>query len=396
MNDLENDEESPVGTGSHRRLFDDQFGWPTTSDPAPISQLPPSTPQDGCTHTELLRDHAYARLFLPLNDLSGVPRLCYANVSPKNATAAYLDAADSSLNPPSGHQDRTGGVSLPASRPLQFGPIFDGRSPSPTGGPVFPPASRYFERTLFPPTSSLQLPPSLHRSIELDHLYSSQTLPQTPSAETDVTGDTSRTFVPPTLPFSWAGSYHGESDDNETFPATMAIRGSTQDNGTATTPLGTATTFLPSSSQEVLELLSHTYSVVRLPGATMDDYITLDPYPTHDEAAPSLVHQVRRFANTVAFTPPSSRVSARRNSKKYLCNVSRCSSGFAQRQGLSRHMKDIHSQRIPYPYCNDFEWSKGRLYVFKSHLKKKHPGAPLPLIRNDNMRALEYSLTRAG
>ncbi|KAH8989383.1 hypothetical protein EDB86DRAFT_2943797 [Lactarius hatsudake] len=150
----------------------------------------------------------------------------------------------------------------------------------------------------------------------------------------------------------------------------MAIRVSTWDSGTA----GTATTFLPSSSQEVL---SHTYSAVHLPDSTLNDYIPLDPYFTHDEAAPSFGHQVRRFANTVAFTPPSSRVSVRRNSKKYLCDIPRCSSGFAQRQGLNRHIKDRHLRRIRCPYCSDFEWSEGRFYLFKSHLRKMHPGAQL-------------------
>lgn len=356
--------------------FDDRLGWPTTSDPAPISQHPSSTPQD----TELLRDYAHTRSQLPPNDLSDVPQLYYANVSPKNATAEFLDEADSSFNPPSGHQDPAEGVSLPESCPLQFGPTFDGRDPSPTEGSAFPSASRYFEGTLFPSVSDLQPPPSLHRSIELDHLYFSQTLPKTPIAGTDVTRDTSHMLVPPTRPLSWARSHSGEFGGNETLSATMAIRGSTRDSSTATTPLGTTTTSLPSSSQEVLELLSHTYSAVhlRLPDSTLNDYIPLDPYSTHDDAAPSFGHQVRRFRNTAAFAPPSSRVSARRNSKKYLCNIPRCSSGFTQRQGLNRHVKDIHSRRIPCSYCSDFEWSEGRLYLFKSHFRKMHPGAPLP------------------
>ncbi|KAH8986339.1 hypothetical protein EDB92DRAFT_1268530 [Lactarius akahatsu] len=124
--------------------------------------------------------------------------------------------------------------------------------------------------------------------------------------------------------------------------------------------------------------LPRTYSAVHLPDSTLNDYNPLDPYFTHDEAAPSFGHQVHRFANTVAFTPLSGRVSARRNSKKYLCDIPRCSSGFAQRQGLNRHIKDRHLRRSPCPYCSDFEWSEGRFYLFKSHLRKKHPGAPPP------------------
>ncbi|KAH9032159.1 Mu homology domain-containing protein [Lactarius pseudohatsudake] len=191
-----------------------------------------------------------------------------ANVGPKNATAEFLDVADSSFNPPSGHQDPTEGVSLPASCPLPFGPTFGGRDPSPTEGPAFPSASRYFEGTSFPSASTLQPPPSLHRSIELDHLCFSQILPQTFSAETDVTRDTSRVLVPPTRPLSWARSHSGESCGNETFSAPMAIRVSTRDSGTATTPLA-----------------------VHLPDSTLNDYIPLDPYFTHDEAAPSFGHQ---------------------------------------------------------------------------------------------------------
>ncbi|KAH9175087.1 hypothetical protein EDB89DRAFT_1947547 [Lactarius sanguifluus] len=148
MNVLENDEESLLGTDSHRRLFDDQLGWPTTSDPAPVSQHPSSTPHGDCTYTELLRDCAHTRLQLPPNDFSGVPRLYDTNVSLKDATAECLDVADCSFDPPGGHQDPTEGVSLPASCPLGFGPTFDGRDPSPTEGSAFPSASRYFEGTL--------------------------------------------------------------------------------------------------------------------------------------------------------------------------------------------------------------------------------------------------------
>ncbi|KAH9049281.1 hypothetical protein EDB83DRAFT_1410125 [Lactarius deliciosus] len=358
MNVLENDEESLVETGSHRRPFDDQLGWPTMSEPAPVLQHPSSTPQGDYTHTELLRDCAHTHLQLPPNDLSGVSRLYYTNVSLEDATAEFLDVADSSFDPPSGHQDPTEGVSLPALCdlcPLGFCPTFDGHDPSPTEGSAFPSASRYFEGTLFPSASSLQPPPSLHGSIELDRVCFSQTLPQTFSAETDVTRDTSRVLVPPTLPLSSARSYSGESGGNETFSALMAIRVSTRDSGTATTPLA-----------------------VHLPDSTLNDYIPLDPYSTLDEAAPSFEHQVRRFANTVEFTPPSSRVSGRRNSKKYMCDIPRCSSGFAQRQGLNRHMKDRHLRRSRCPYCSDFEWSEGRFYLFKTHLRNMHPGAPLP------------------
>ncbi|KAH8989381.1 hypothetical protein EDB86DRAFT_3197855 [Lactarius hatsudake] len=234
------------------------------SDPAPVSQPPSSTPQGDYAHTELLRNRAQTRLQLPPNDLPGVPRLYYTNVSLEDATAEFLDVADSSFDPPSGHQDHTEGVNLPASCSLRFGSTFDGRDPSPTEGSAFLSASRYFEGTLFPSASILQPPPSLHQNIELDRARFSQTLPQTFSAETDVTRDTSRVLVPPTPPLSSARSYFGESGDNETFSSSMAICVSTWGSGTATTPLA-----------------------VHLPDSTLNDYIPLHPY----EAAPSFGHQ---------------------------------------------------------------------------------------------------------
>ncbi len=170
----------------------------------------------------------------------------------------------------------------------------------------------------------------------------------------------------PTRPFSWTGSYSGEFGDQEAFPTTTAIRGSTQDSSTATTSFGEMEMHSTSFSQAPG---LQTYSAVHLPDSTPNDYSSPDPPSTHDEAA----HQLE---TTVAFTPPSSRVSSHRNPKKYWCHS--CPSGFVQEQGLNRHIKDTHSQRNSCPYCRDFEWSKGRLYLFKRHLRKIHPGAPLP------------------
>ncbi|KAH9032162.1 hypothetical protein EDB85DRAFT_1274916 [Lactarius pseudohatsudake] len=358
MDVLENDEESLVGTGAHRRLFND-----------PISQHPSSTPQDYWTYTELLRGHVHYSGYcsIPPNGPSDVTQLRYANVDPMNATTGFPDEGDSSLDSLSGHHDHTEGVGPLVSGPLPFSPTFDGRGASSTEGSAFLP---------FPSASHLQPPISPHRDIEFDHLHFSQTLPHTPSASTDVTRDTSRMLAPlsddhpfpSTRPFSWPESYSGESGDHEAFLATMAIRGSTLDSGTATT-------FSPLE----LRSMAHTYSAVHPPDWTLDGYSPVDPYSTHDEAAPSLEHQVHQPANTVAFTtPPSGRVSARRNSKKYRCDIQGCTSAFAQRQGLNRHTKDKHSSLKPCLYCSDFEWSEGRSYLFKKHLKKMHPGAPLP------------------
>ncbi|KAI9429822.1 hypothetical protein H4582DRAFT_147503 [Lactarius indigo] len=311
---LENDEGLPVGTGANGRLFNDQLNWPGTSDPAPISQCPPSATQDDGTFMELPGEYAHY--------------------------------------------------------------------PPPTEGPASLPVPRHSEETLvtFPSALDLQQPP-LHQpeGIELGRLYSSPTLPRIPSAaETDVMRDTSCVIAPlsddhpfvPTRLVPSPGSYFGESSDHEWFTATMGIRGSTCDCGTMTTPLGTTTTFSPSSSQ-ALGLHSHSY-------LTLDDHSSLDPCSTHDEAAPSLGHHVCQLANTVGFTPPSSRAPARRNPKKYRCIIPGCSSRFAQRQGLNRHIKDKHSQLNSCLYCGDFEWSKGRSYKFTKHLRKMHPGVLLP------------------
>ncbi|KAH9161834.1 hypothetical protein EDB89DRAFT_694126 [Lactarius sanguifluus] len=382
INVLEHDEESLSGTGSHGRLFNDQLDWPGTSDPAPISQCPPSATQGDGTFMRFPGDYArYPYRHLPPNDLSGVLQFLYTDVA-TNATTGFPDVGDSYSNPPGGYQDRTECVGLPVSDPLRFGPTFDGRDPSLTEGPAFLPVPRRLENTLFPSASDLQ-PPPLHQGIGLDHLYFSQTLPQTPSAETDVTRNISRMVVPlsddhpfvPTRPFPSSGSYPGESGDHEALTATMGIRGSTWDGGMAPTPLGTTTTFSPSSSQ-ALGLHSQTYSAVwpptHLPDSTLNDYSPLDPYSSHDEAAPSLGHQVRQLSNTVASTPPSSRVTARRGSKKYRvrCIIPGCSSTFAQRQGLNRHIKDRHSHWRRCPYCNDFKWPEGRSYLLTKHLKK--------------------------
>ncbi|KAH9161836.1 hypothetical protein EDB89DRAFT_2029002 [Lactarius sanguifluus] len=365
-NALEHDKESLSGTGSHGRLFNDQLDWPVTSDPAPISHCPPSATRDDGTFMELPGDCT-----LPPNDLSGVLQFLYTDVA-MNATTGFPDVGDSYSNPPGGYQDHTEGVGLPVSGPLRFGPTLDGRDPSPTEGPAFLPVQRHPENTLFPSASDLQ-PPPLHQGIGLDRLYFSQTLPQTPSAETDITRNMSRMVVPlsddhpfvPTRPFPSPGSYPGESGDHEALTATMGIRGSTWDGGTAPTPLGTTTTFSPPST---------VCPPTHLPDSTLNDYSPLDPYSSHDEAAPSLGHQVRQLSST----PPSSRVTAHRNSKKHRCIIPGCSSAFVQRQGLNRHIKDRHSQWRSCPYCSDFESSEGRFYLLTKHLMKMHPELHAP------------------
>ena len=53
---------------------------------------------------------------------------------------------------------------------------------------------------------------------------------------------------------------------------------------------------------------------------------------------------------------------------QYSCNI--CRKVYAQPQGVTRHLREIHRASIC-AYCGDFEW--GRPYRFKEHLKKRHP-----------------------
>ena len=168
----------------------------------------------------------------------------------------------------------------------------------------------------------------------------------------------------PTRPFSSTGSYSSEA-----FPATLVIRGPTQDSSTAITSLGEMAMYSTSSSQAPG---LHTYSAVHLPDSTSNDHSPLDPYSTHDEAA-------RQLATTVAFTPPSRRVSAHRNPKKYWCHSCPSPSGFVQKRGLTRHNKDKHLPWNSCPYCRDFEWSQGRPSSLEDHITEKHPEAALPM-----------------
>jgi hypothetical protein len=54
--------------------------------------------------------------------------------------------------------------------------------------------------------------------------------------------------------------------------------------------------------------------------------------------------------------------------RRYLCED--CDKEYAQLQGLNRHQRETHEPEICI-YCGTFEW--GRLYIFRKHLKDKHP-----------------------
>ena len=242
------------------------------------------------------------------------------DISPTNTATGFPHVEDSSFRPHSGHQDHPEEV---PSGLLQGSPY----SSAPDLRPL----------------------PSIRR-VEGDQLYSSQTLPQTPSAEMNVTGDTSRILVPlpevhpsiPTRPISWTGRQSNKFGDYKALPPSLAMRGRTQDILTATTSSGMTSTHLPSSNQAP-ELC--TCPAVHLPNSTSNDECLLNPYSTHDEVAPSdsqLDTQERQLVTTVTTSPPPSRVSAHRNSKKYWCYT--CDTGFSQKQGFNRHKKGKHSQ----------------------------------------------------
>jgi len=57
--------------------------------------------------------------------------------------------------------------------------------------------------------------------------------------------------------------------------------------------------------------------------------------------------------------------------ERSLCSL--CGARFATRQGLNRHIRDMHSPRRVCPLCGVFEWSPGRRYLFTRHLKRSHP-----------------------
>jgi hypothetical protein len=54
---------------------------------------------------------------------------------------------------------------------------------------------------------------------------------------------------------------------------------------------------------------------------------------------------------------------------RYSCSI--CNLDYAQPQGLTRHQYEKHKARLCI-YCREFAW--GRLYLFRNHLLKRHPG----------------------
>ncbi|KAI9436093.1 hypothetical protein F5148DRAFT_30498 [Russula earlei] len=77
---------------------------------------------------------------------------------------------------------------------------------------------------------------------------------------------------------------------------------------------------------------------------------------------------------TAASSRSSRRQAGRPGAHKgpYLCNV--CDRSYAQRQGVTRHQREIHEPSLC-RYCGDFEW--GRRYLLREHIEKQHPDVDL-------------------
>lgn len=70
--------------------------------------------------------------------------------------------------------------------------------------------------------------------------------------------------------------------------------------------------------------------------------------------------------------------------KPYQCRFCRVS--FAQRQGLTRHSKDMHSPKNRCDFCVKFTWPQGRRYVYRKHLQEEHPGFVSPSVGANPIR----------
>ena len=92
------------------------------------------------------------------------------------------------------------------------------------------------------------------------------------------------------------------------------------------------------------------------------------------KAAESFVTSRRLSGHPVQVHPPL--VLSNLNLKTYRCGV--CDMGFSQRQGLNRHIRDIHGPANVCQHCHTFTWSSGRQYLYRTHLRKEHPEVVYP------------------
>lgn len=76
--------------------------------------------------------------------------------------------------------------------------------------------------------------------------------------------------------------------------------------------------------------------------------------------------------------------------KKNWC--SHCEIGFSQSQVLGRHIKDKHKTKDSCPLCTSFKWSRGRPYLYRKHLRIRHPEIPPPDVRQKGSKTPKESL----
>ena len=181
----------------------------------------------------------------------------------------------------------------------------------------------------------------------------------------------------PTRPFSLTGPHSSGFGDQNSSSSPVAIRRTTEDSRMETTSFEKMVMDLshpvPDQRPELHASGSH------LPNSISKDFSLLDSNFIHDRETSSdfpLGRQPHQLATTGGSPPPQSCVFVYRDRKKYWCG--RCEIGFSQKQGFTRHNKDKHLQRNLCPYCRNFEWSPGRLYKLKAHIKENHPDAAPP------------------
>jgi len=124
------------------------------------------------------------------------------------------------------------------------------------------------------------------------------------------------------------------------------------------------------------------------PPVQRDKYICVNKIP--DDLAPSPLPGITREPTSVQFqqgaphdqpqkfqkTATATLWSGRRPAtihgvprRRYLCSI--CGKGYAQRQGVTRHQREVHKTNLC-RHCRAFRW--GRPYLLRVHLERRHPG----------------------
>ena len=79
---------------------------------------------------------------------------------------------------------------------------------------------------------------------------------------------------------------------------------------------------------------------------------------------------------------------------EYRCPLPGCGIHFTQSQVLNRHMKDKHGEKGSCTLCSSFKWSLGRPYLYRRHLRVKHPGLTFAEDRSGGARRAQVSRAR--